>query len=66
MSRLIGYGMLVLAALCALLFGYRVWIISVLTSQDVFNPNWKNELFFIFFGGIVAPLGFAALLLRKK
>lgn len=66
MSKVIGWAMVAVAILCVALIGWRVSVISSLSELGVFNPAWRRDLMLLFFGGVVAPIGFAAVLLWKK
>ena len=65
MAKIIGWVMLGVAALCAWIAGYRMYLISGMTEAWALRSTVGFELLLTILCGVVIPLGFGALLLRK-
>lgn len=66
MARIVGYVMLLVAALVAILVLARVSILIDLAGLDMPNRGGAMEMLFLTLCGVVVPLGLAALLLKKS
>lgn len=65
MSKFVGYLMLFVAAFCGYMSYVRINVISSLAEVGITRPGAPFEILLLVLCGVVLPLGFAAILLRK-
>lgn len=66
MSRIVGYGLLVVAALMAVLVFVRLSVVIDMSAAGIPRKGAAMELLFLALCGVALPLGISALLLKKS
>lgn len=66
MSRFVGYGLLVVAAVMAALSLMRVSVMMTMADAGIHRYGAATELMVMVLCGIVMPIGIATLLLKKQ
>lgn len=66
MSRFVGYGLLVVAALMVVAAWVRVSAVMALAENGLHRSGATVEIILIVLCGVVIPIGIASLLLKKN
>lgn len=66
MSRLVGYFLLLVAALVAVLVAVRISVLFQLAESGFHRGGMVMEVLFLAICGVVLPIGLSALLLKKR
>lgn len=65
MSRIVGYGLLVVAALMTGICGLKIWSFAVLAESGIQRSGALMEIAILALCGVVIPVGISTLLFKK-
>jgi len=67
MAKVVGYAMLAVAAICLFIIAMQVSLLLGLSDEglELLGPKIRGRIVSLFFGGVIIPAGFSALILKK-